>query len=248
MTDSEAEFSRRIEYWNHMDVNQITFSKNSKMMKGFKMLKEFFWNLNSSIFVAPIVTFASPASHQSSLEQLNQNCQTILFNPNPNFQNVLFFEDSNSSSIFQIRHSCRPSLNYRGDLTNRFRSSVKKSPTKSVAEKSKKSPVKSEAEKSKKSPVKSDSRSEKLNKSQIRTILWYRYLARWVESKDTQRLKIQGGSYLMFSQILLVVNNGPSLSFPLPSAFVKLKWNNRRCGLNSSLSERDRFFWLDLNG
>jgi hypothetical protein len=141
----------------------------SRFQMGFK-LKEFFCNLYSSIYVALIVPFESPASHQSSLEQLNQNCQSILFNPNPNFQNVLFFQDSNSSSIFQIRHSCRPSLNYRGDLTDRFRSSVKKSPTKSVA--------KSEAEKSKKSPVKSDSRSEKLNKSQIRTILWYRYLAR----------------------------------------------------------------------
>ncbi len=43
MTDSEAEFSRRIEYWNHMDVNQITFSKNSKMMIRFKMLKEVFF-------------------------------------------------------------------------------------------------------------------------------------------------------------------------------------------------------------
>ncbi len=188
MTDSEAEFSRRIEYWNHMDINQITFSKNSKMMIGFKMLKEFFWNLNSSIFVAPIVPFASPASHQSSLEQLNQNCQSILFNPNPNFQNVLFFEDSNSSSIFQIRHSCRPSLNYRGDLTDRFRSSVKKSPTKRVAEKSKKS------------PVKSDSRSEKLNKSQIRTILWYRYLARWVESKIHKGSKSRGEVTWCFSK------------------------------------------------
>ena len=99
-------------------------------------------------------------------------------------------EDSNP--VFQILHFCRPSINYRGDLTDRFRKANKSSKTSPNKNNNtvKTSPIKSPnnvkscpnaSENTVKSlPVKSGHKSRKLNQSQIRSILWYRYLARWV--------------------------------------------------------------------
>ena len=112
------------------------------------------------------LTGPSTASQHSSVEQLNLSYQNLA-------------EDPDSNQVFQFRHLCRPATNYRGDLTDRFRQSSKKSPNGS--------------ESPKKSPKRS--RHSKLNRCQINSILWYRYLARWdadfcclVKNNPTRRL------------------------------------------------------------